>query len=452
MMRRLRETFIIVGLLLLIVAVYSASLDRTMQCDEANTLYKYASNPLSALFGYTTPNNHLFHSFLVWITTSLMGFSHIAVRYTAFMASVLTFAMAYRVGRKTLNHYSGIATMGLLGISLGVAGFSLDARGYTLSALLTLILIDLIFLSPHGNIRRLNYGVLLVSFLLLMVLPSMILLIIPILLWKLWEYKQIRRSKHIQQIFSICVGGLSAFFFYLPAILEGSALEHLSRFGEPDFITLVAHWLELVYSPSILGIPALILIAIGFSYLIVKSDKTNLLVGIILIVVIAIGVALIQYLLTDRTLYARNYFYLVSVFALLGGVGLTVILRRWVIPVAYILILIMSIFVPHDHLSEAIEQLIDAIPQYQPDVELLPNHACHIVAAYYEITETQGNEVITWAKESQVESVMIPIPVGFDMPIERAIEDNGYERDDFGECNFVDDEFDWLDVYVCETQ
>lgn len=447
--RRHREIFIAVGLLLLIFVVYGMSIDRTMQCDEANTLYKYSSNPLSALFGYTTPNNHLVHSFLVWVTTSLMGFSHIGVRFTAFMASMLTFAMAYRVGQKILNHQSGLATMGLLGVSLSVVGFALAARGYTLSAFLTLAIIDQIFLSPSVSNRRKNYVVLLLSFLLLMVLPSMALLLFPIIVWKIWEFIQTRLPQYIQQIMSIGIGGICAFIFYVPSIIEGSALEHLSQFGEPDVMTLIIHWIEAVYSPSIFGIPALLAVGIGFVILVIRAENNNLLIGLVLIVCTAVGASIVQELLTDRTLYARNYFYLTVVFALVGGVGLASVLRRYLTPVVYLMMLVMAIYVPQASTAPAIDQLIDAIPQYQPETELLGNQACHILAAYYELTETQGGEVISWGKDSQATSVLIPIPVGFQMSVDRAIADNGFERDDFAECRLVEDDYDWLDNYIC---
>jgi hypothetical protein len=448
-MRRFRELFTIVGLLVLIVALYSSNLRHTMQCDEANTLYKYAINPISALFAYTTPNNHLFHSFGVWITTSLMGFSHIAVRYTAFMASIITFAMAYRVGRKTLNHHSGLASMALLFVSLGLARFTVVARGYTLSAVLTLILIDLIFLSENGQSRRHNYAIILVSYLLLMVLPSMMLLIVPILIWKLWQMRQTFSNQHLSDIVGICIGGISAFCFYLPSILTGSALEHLGKFGEPNVPALLSRWLELLYEPFIFGVISLVATGVGIAFLIIKSHRPRLFVGIVLILVMAIGTAVVQYALTEHTLYARNYFYLLPVMTLLGGIGLSVVVRRWMPLLAIITIFVMSIYAPPIPEAPAIDQLISAISQYQPESELLGNHACHILPAYYEITETQGDEVRIWTLDSQAQSVMIPIPLGFKMSVERAVADNNHMMDEFAECHLVDDEFNWLDIYTC---
>jgi hypothetical protein len=450
-MRRIRELITIIGLLIIIIAFYSSNFRHTMQCDEVNTLYKYAINPISALFAYTTPNNHLIHSLGVWLTTSLMGYSHIAVRYTAFMASILTFAMAYHVGRKTLNHYAGLASIALLGISLGMAGYTVDARGYTLSTFLTLILIDLIFLSGNRRSRRRNYAIILVSYLLLMVLPSMVLVLFPVLIWKLWQNNKTRSKQHLTDMIGICVGGISAFLFYLPSILSGAALEHLGKFGEPSVSVLLSQWVNLLYTPFSLGAISLIATGIGFAFLIIKSHQPKLLIGIVLILATAFGVAVLQYALTGRTLYARNYFYLLPIMTLLGGIGLSAILRHWVIPIAFGMILVMSITAPPIPEAIAIDQLIRAIPQYQTETELFPNHVCHITAAFYELTETQQKDVNIWSPDSSATSVMIPIPLEFEMSLERAIIDNGYSVDQFSECQLIeDDAFDWLDIYTCK--
>lgn len=450
-MRRFIRVITIVGLLLLITAIYSPSIDRIMQCDEANTLYKYASNPASALFGYTTPNNHLLHSFFVWITTSLMGLSHIAIRYTALMAGILTLAMAYRVGRKVLNHHSGLASIAILGTSLGMASFSLDARGYTLSAFLTLVFIELIFLYKANENPHHRYFLILVSFLLLLVLPTMVLLLFPILIWKLRTIAQSKspkvRIQSIKSILSICVGGIGAFFFYIPAIIEGSIFDHLSAFGEPDPITLLVRWLELGYSPPILGVFAFVSIAIGFTFLIVKSHQTKLVVGIVLILSVAITVAIIQFLATGHTLYARNYFYLFPILAVVGGVGLATLLRQWTLPLTILSIMFMILFIPQLHIDPATTQLIEAIPKYQSQAQLAGNHACQIVSAYYEITETQKVDVLSSEDENQ--SVFIPIPTTLNMSLDRALKDNDLSEDTFGECRLIEDEFDALDVYIC---
>ena len=61
-----------------------AHLRQPMRHDEAYTYLHYARAPLSvALSDYTYPNNHLFHTLLVWISTRVFGNSEVAIRLPA---------------------------------------------------------------------------------------------------------------------------------------------------------------------------------------------------------------------------------------------------------------------------------------------------------------------------------------------------------------------------------
>ena len=447
-----RQLLTIVALLILITVVYGTSIHHTLQCDEANTLYKYATNPASALFGYTTPNNHLLHSFLMWIATSMMGLSHIAIRFTAFMAGLLSFAVCYRIGRKLDGHYTGLAIMVSLGTSLGFAEFMLDGRGYSMSVLLTLLYIDVIFLSHRPKSRTQNYVVILLRFGLLMILPSMMLLIIPVLLWFLFKIFRHGKKQYIAQFIGVCVGGISAFVFYIPAILEGSVLKSLGSFGEPNLQYLLTQWGNAFYTPAIFGIPVIIFAGVGLTYLFVTRQHQSVVTIILFTIIVGIIVAVLQYTFTGKTLFARNYLYLIPLIAILSGVGLARVLRHFTTPIAFIVIALMSLFMPQIRDAVAIDDLIVAIPQYQPDTPLLAQHACHILPAYYELTVTQGEDVILWSSESDAESVMIPVPRGLKITPTRAINDNYFNPDDFGECNLDTHDFTLLDIYICEVK
>jgi len=446
-----RQLLTVVVLLILITIITGTSIQRTLQCDEASTLYKYAHNPISAILGYTTPNNHLLHSLLMWITTNLMGMSHIGVRFTAFMAGILTCALGYRIGRKLHNHYSGIGVMLILATNLEFVQFMLDGRGYTLSALFTLALIYIVIVVPKKSNKRHRILELLLSFALLMVIPSMALYIGAILLLLGIQYLQSRNYTIIRQIVSIITGGIIAFMFYLPAIVIGDILSTLGGFGEPSFMVLITRWLELAYLPMIFGVLYLLATLIGFIVLYRIHKHYTLLACIGLIVVVAFGAAILQDLLTGRTLFARNYLYLVPVLAISGGIGLGFIFRRYITIVAILIMLGMSPFISQIRGAEAITQLIEAIPQYQPDVHLFAQHACHILPAYYELTVIQEQNV-NIISASNPETSILPIPVGLKMSIDSIFESNFIDRETFGECQLVDDEFDWLDIYLCEVK
>jgi hypothetical protein len=85
--------------LLAVPLVYIPNLTRTIRYDEAYTFLHYADSPVHALLLYTYPNNHFLDSFFVWLSTTLMGTSLIAIRFPSFAAGLLSVAMLYRLGR-----------------------------------------------------------------------------------------------------------------------------------------------------------------------------------------------------------------------------------------------------------------------------------------------------------------------------------------------------------------
>ncbi len=63
-----------IAVLLAAVAIRIHHIGQTMRNDEAYTFLAYASSPLSsALSDYEYPNNHLFHTLLVWVSTRIFG-------------------------------------------------------------------------------------------------------------------------------------------------------------------------------------------------------------------------------------------------------------------------------------------------------------------------------------------------------------------------------------------
>src|ERR671913_564051 len=66
------ERVLWIGVLLSAFALRLYHVGQTMRNDEAYTYLAYALSPLSnALSDYEYPNNHLFHTLLVWVSTRL---------------------------------------------------------------------------------------------------------------------------------------------------------------------------------------------------------------------------------------------------------------------------------------------------------------------------------------------------------------------------------------------
>jgi hypothetical protein len=111
--------------------------------DEAYTFMAFAHSLWSAVTDYHLPNNHVFHSILVYLSTQLFGIQPWSVRLPAFSAGVLLSPAVYALGKRFYDHWIGLAAALLVALSPALIGYSDNARGYTLVALFTLLLLNL---------------------------------------------------------------------------------------------------------------------------------------------------------------------------------------------------------------------------------------------------------------------------------------------------------------------
>jgi hypothetical protein len=131
----------------LLVAAFVARLihiRQTMRNDEAYTFLRYASQPLAtALRDYNQPNNHLFHTLLVWVSIRLFGSSPAAIRLPAFLAGMMIVVAVYVVARRFADRSTGLLAMALAAVWPTLVLYSTNARGYSIIALAFLVLLVL---------------------------------------------------------------------------------------------------------------------------------------------------------------------------------------------------------------------------------------------------------------------------------------------------------------------
>jgi 4-amino-4-deoxy-L-arabinose transferase-like glycosyltransferase len=129
------------------LAIRLAHVRQTMRHDEAYTFLHYASAPLSvALSDYTYPNNHLFHTLLVWISTRLFGSSEIAIRLPAFVFGMLVVPATYRLARRFADRGASLLAMALAAVWPALVLYSTNARGYSF---ITLVFIGMLLLGDE---------------------------------------------------------------------------------------------------------------------------------------------------------------------------------------------------------------------------------------------------------------------------------------------------------------
>jgi hypothetical protein len=112
--------------------------------DEAYTYLYFASEPLgSALSDYSFPNNHIFHTILVRLVTSVLGGSLPAIRLPALVAGLLIVPAVYLLTRRLADRGAAILAMAPAVVWPELVHYSTDARGYSIIALAFLSLLVL---------------------------------------------------------------------------------------------------------------------------------------------------------------------------------------------------------------------------------------------------------------------------------------------------------------------
>jgi hypothetical protein len=111
--------------------------------DEAYTYVAFAHSLFATLTDYHLPNNHVFHTILVYFSTRLFGIQPWAVRLPAFSAGVLLVPAAYWLAKRLYSRWTAIGAALLVAWLPALVGYSTNARGYTLVALFTLLTLAL---------------------------------------------------------------------------------------------------------------------------------------------------------------------------------------------------------------------------------------------------------------------------------------------------------------------
>jgi hypothetical protein len=138
------ERAIWIGVVMAALVLRLYHIRQPMRHDEAYTYLGYASLPfVDALSVYRDPNNHLFHTLLVWLSTRLLGASPPAIRLPAFVAGMLIVPMVYVLARRFADRSTALLAMALAAVWPALVLYSTNARGYSIVALAFLVLLAL---------------------------------------------------------------------------------------------------------------------------------------------------------------------------------------------------------------------------------------------------------------------------------------------------------------------
>ncbi len=112
-----------------------ALLNRPMEHDESYTVVTWASGSFRyAVSDYHLPNNHIFHTLLVFVIYHLFGKTPLLIRLPAFLSGWLLIPLVFLLGKRLYNEHAGLLAAGLTAFSPFLIDYASNARGYSILA------------------------------------------------------------------------------------------------------------------------------------------------------------------------------------------------------------------------------------------------------------------------------------------------------------------------------
>lgn len=375
--------------LLIIASFYILRLDSVITYDEVYTAYVYATNPLVALLQYTLPNNHQLHSFMVWLSTTLLGDSIIAIRLPALFASMLTLSMIYRLAKRLYSENVAWLCVILLAIHPLFFQYSLLSRGYILSALLFIILIYHI---KFGRLwtRSSTYVVITLCCALLITLPTMIIAIFGCLLWGVTfhNFRLYRRFVLIPAI----VGCIAGAMFYVQPLMTGAFSQFSAMFGYDSLSLFMTAFMSEYVGASLIAMVMLVLLVIAIlNYRKQAKPLTHL---ALILLGITIAVLIVQVTVTGTTIFPRNLFFILPLFILLIGNISQLWSHKSLVYAVAIALLIIGGFSLISTEPSITDNLISAIEANAEDSDYLVFGCCQDGPMRYELEKRESLHLI----------------------------------------------------------
>jgi hypothetical protein len=178
-----RQVRWLVAVLCLGVAVRGYFLVQPMRYDEASTFLTFVNGDFTRMFSYTFPNNHVLHTILVRLATSILGAHPSTIRLPAFLAGVLAIPLVFCLGRVLLRQRTAAFATIAVAVFPYLILFSTNARGYTLIVFFTLMLMLVAVLTAAAPSKASSALLSAIAALGLLTVPTMAFPIAGVYLW-----------------------------------------------------------------------------------------------------------------------------------------------------------------------------------------------------------------------------------------------------------------------------
>jgi hypothetical protein len=311
-----------------------------MRYDESFTFMAFANQGFLDLFYYPLPNNHVLHTLLIRLSTSILGSHPISIRLPAFLAGIASIPLIFHLSRKLLNEKSGFLAALAMSILPYLVFYSTIARGYSLVVLFTLLLL----LTGENFCKKTSFGgctlISIIASLGMLNMPSMLFPIAGIYLWigcvlifnkhsaKEILFEFLIPCSILTTIFSI--------FLYLPSIFVSDGIESIVnyRFVESSpwhiFIGQLHPHFQAIFSditrdiPSSIQFSFAIILIIGF----LQSFKNRNLALFLLLPAMMLGSCFV-FIMKHRIPFVRTWIFLIPIALIVADSGLSYIIAKF---------------------------------------------------------------------------------------------------------------------------
>lgn len=197
-------------------------LDHVLRNDEVVTATRHGVDLVTALTDYSAPNNHILHTVLVNLSTSLFGWDPWAIRLPAFLFGIgLIIAVDWWISSATGRRTAGLLAAAFVAGSSMLIEYSTLARGYSMLAVAFVVLLELSRRLLQGSSLRLWVGWIAVATAGLATVPVFVFPLATVGVWFVVTgvIRHRRRDLLGQLALSVLVVGALTVLAYLPAVI-----------------------------------------------------------------------------------------------------------------------------------------------------------------------------------------------------------------------------------------
>lgn len=147
-----KKSVILITLLVIVnLASISVYLNRTIRFDEAFTYLNYCRGNPADIFRYTAPNNHVFNTILIYVTSKLFGMGEAIIRLPSFLFHGALIVATYHLSHLWTPRLASLSIAGVVGFSPTLMDFAVNGRGYSMLSTFVVISTYLILKSLYDD-------------------------------------------------------------------------------------------------------------------------------------------------------------------------------------------------------------------------------------------------------------------------------------------------------------